>query len=111
MVALHAEDGLKPVAELLELGARKQLVRTLGLLEADHVRRPMARQLRDEIEAKADRIDVPGDEAHDRGDKRVRLREKNPRKCEDLTYLASHCLSSVICSSAARKKSGASRGG
>src|SRR5258706_120734 len=56
VIAFHAEDVLERIAHRLDRGARKQLVRAFGFLEADHVGRPVARELRHEIDAKANRV-------------------------------------------------------
>ena len=52
------------VAESVERLARKQEVLRLGLLEANDFGRPFRDQAPYIVQPEADRVDVPGDEAH-----------------------------------------------
>ena len=60
MIALLPVERDVLIAEPLEALERKRIVRTLGLLQAQHVRPHRLDELGDEIDAQADRIDVPG---------------------------------------------------
>jgi hypothetical protein len=48
----------------LERGVRELLVTTLGLLDGEHVDVPPLEEGDDAVDAGADRVDVPGGQAH-----------------------------------------------
>src|SRR5262249_49889153 len=60
VVALLSVDRDMLVAEALEALARKLVVRTLGLLQAEHVRAHRLHEFRHQVDAQPHRIDVPG---------------------------------------------------
>src|SRR5215217_5660115 len=60
VIALLAVKGDVLIAETLEALERKLVVRALRLLQAQHVRPRRLDKLRDQIDAQAHRIDVPG---------------------------------------------------
>jgi hypothetical protein len=64
VVALHAVHQHVAVAERLERLAREQLVRRLGLLQAQHIGLRLLEQTPDEADAQPHRVDVPGDQSH-----------------------------------------------
>ena len=64
VIALHAVHQQVAIAQRLELRARKQLVRGLGLLEAQNIGLLLLEEAADEPDAQPDRVDVPGDQPH-----------------------------------------------
>ena len=64
VIALHAMHQHVAVAEALECVAREQFVRRFGLLQAQDVGAGLLDQPADEVDPHADRVDVPGDQAH-----------------------------------------------
>ena len=60
VIALLSVERCVLVAETLEALQREGVIRTLGLLQAEHIGLRALQEPRDEIDAQADRVDIPG---------------------------------------------------